>query len=176
MQRKTIFDSILTLGTGLIVIIFVYFLYIPLYNQLKERSQEITNKQKEIEVKAQTVEDLEKLQTKYNTRKADEEAIEKSIPTEEEVALIIRQINQIAQESKVFCNLIERKEIAEENGINKVNFTIEIGGSYEGFKKFLENIEKSNRIIDINSIQLTSINSESSYNFTVGASVYFQES
>lgn len=113
---------------------------------------------------------------------ADIEKILKICPPEADIPRLVLQISEIAKKNDVSMENIDAVEkqtipgslaAMGQGGCREIELTISFPATYEKFSVFLENLEKSLRLIDVKNIEIFS--SEGLiYNFNIKAVAYSQ--
>ena len=110
--------------------------------------------------------------------------ISKILPLSEGISEAVNQISGLAFLNKLEVNSVSSRTLAIEpsnakliKGLGVVSFNIQLGGTYESFKSFLENLETNIRIMNVNYLIIESkgegLTNNFLYNLTVDA--YYQE-
>jgi len=123
----------------------------------------------------------DRLLTQYNSiPAADLTRLSNSLPDSAEETKLKVQVSKIAQSSGVLLESFQTKEIATKIGTasykqyDEVDLQISFTASYEALISFLQTMEKSLRLMDINEISF-SAGDENSYSVSLKAKAYFKK-
>lgn len=133
------------------------------YNYILERDKEIKKirDEKIADLKVISQENLDKLN--------------KILPSKvENIKLIIDMTDIINRRGIVLKSIDAKSSGASSDNINTASIDFSVESSYETFLLFLEDMEKSLRLIDIKSLNLTSTDKDNLYNFNVKAVTFWK--
>ncbi len=136
------------------------FIIKPQWEGITQQNNQIKEKQEEVEKKEQKIEDLEVLKTNYKEIKNRISTIYTALPTSEEHAELLVQLDSIASQNGVVLFQIDsskdtkktskkQTDIYETSSIN-----IQVVGDFLSIKNFIIETEKNLRILDIISISI----------------------
>lgn len=166
------------------IVMVVKFLVMPAYEDVGSR-RTVREEKKEIII------ELENLKKKTAQWRADFSKAEKSIvkmnlalPNGEDFPNLIVSLEDLAGSSGVVLGLIDfggvirgRSSAVKSDKVNALalDLTMQIRGTYEAFKLFLDKIESNVRVLDIQSITFSSDSAKAGmFDFVVLAKVYRQ--
>lgn len=161
---------------------FIYFI-LPSYSDFRSLKKEIS--EKEIKVQEQQVY-LSKLQEISESLEKEAESLEKidfALPTEVSFASLLNFFQEKVSESGLILKSLaqtktsvsepeEKKETPSRPKPKETYFSLNIGGTLPSFENFLKVIEKSSRIIEVESIFLKKETREEMIEFNLSLKVY----
>lgn len=131
---------------------------------------------------------VNQLLQQYNAMPADDaERVRKAVPSTAESMAFVVMMDNIASRNSLAMKNIEIKEPTSDVGFGDTTggggsrvaetmpFSVRLSGSYESFYRFLKDLEKSLRIVDVSSVKLSSASS-GSFDFSVEGSAYWNGS
>lgn len=169
----------------IIVSIGIFFTYIdPEYKKIKSH-QETINRNNDMLVRAQELrQKREELQQKYNDiGEEDRKRLEKLLPDTVDNVRLILDINNIASDFGIAITDIGVTEEQETGGTNQITentgekygtieLSFSVSATYETFKRFLETLEDSLRLVDVTSFTVNA-GEGVFYNYTVNLQTYW---
>lgn len=174
-----------------IFIIFVSFLLF--WSWTKPAWEALKKPKKEKEVLQNLINEIEEIKvpydellSEYNSLSSqDIERLKKVLPREKEIAkeILLVELENIALNNGlllknfgVIIEKIEGKSQFAKIGMEKGRIALDLGisGSYNGFRSFVRDLEKSLRIINIGVVSFNAAK-EDSYSFNIKAETYFQK-
>lgn len=136
--------------------LFIYFLIMPAFDEVKALNEEINNQKNEI-VKVQN--DLKKLpalkeENKRLERKLSE--LELKLPEEREVSGLLKQVSELGIKSglQVVSWRPGNKNIHPSNEVYQIPVSVVMRGTYHKFGHFFSNITMLSRIVNIFNINM----------------------
>ncbi len=115
---------------------------------------------------------------KFNLISAEELArFSKIIPEDADTNKLMVQLSNMADTNGLAINSLDFREETEKSKVNlynTLNIEAVFEGSYYGFLSFLEELEKSLRLVEVDSISF-STTEENIYEFSIKAKTYFKK-
>lgn len=156
MRKPILYNVILA---GLIIVGFMFLLF-PLYEKvgglkakLEKRSEELQNKEKYFSK-------LNKLKQQLDGFKEEVVKIESSLPQEADILDVVNFISSLSSRNGLIMKSVtisKASQTAETKGVVKrTSLNIGLSGSYEALKNFLSELQKSSRLIEVDSISFES--------------------
>lgn len=173
--------------TPLILIILAigsFFIFIdPKFGDIKELQEEIDDNQELIDIAVELRRKREELQDKFNMISPEErEKLEKVLPDAVDNVRLINDINNIANDFGVSLTDISINEASTPTGENvvdktgkmygEINLNFSVSSRYDTFKEFMYSLERSLRLVDIESFSVT-VEEGVFYNFKVSLNTYW---
>lgn len=179
-MARNIFGIILIL-TGLSVSIFWTY---PLWLEISEIQASKDELNKILGRVSQLAQKRDEVLAEYNSiPRADLESLEEFFPKNPESGLLLVNLDNLSRENSMLLKNISITEgRAEDLGqnpgeINSFPFQISVSGSYGSFRSFLESLEKSRRLIEINQLSFDSGKAADRdfYEFSLQANTYWHK-
>ena len=176
-MNKSIVASLILLA----VLTIGIFLILPKYQELKAFKIKIDEKRDELQYKEEYFSDLQETSDRLKDYKEELEKIESALPDNPSLpsffnflqkatsqnGLILKNLGSF---SIVLPSISSVKKTVEEKAteknvketekkipkVKKISLAIEVSGSYSSFKNFLESLEKSARLIEVENISFSS--------------------
>lgn len=191
-MTKNLIFIVITLG----LVASIIFLDVPIIQSVLNVRKEITAKQEELVKKEALIKTIEKLIDKYKSSEEILKKLDYILPGDSDVPNLIVQIDAIAKESGMNVGNVDivvsdqkgtsKAEAARSGGTTNqektavdykvVTIGLEMSGDYTALKKFLQTVEENIRLIDIESITLSTKSQEgtgSVFEFNVVLNTYY---
>jgi len=156
----------------------VFFLVIPFWSSVKVLKQELVSKKEEATKIEELLTKTQQLNQEYQEVSVDTEKIFLALPSEEDIPRLLVQFDSLAASNGLLFESIGFGEIAEEErgkasrdetgqlSVSQAKRTVfsflnlpldvNISGSYEAFRLYVDALEKNIRSMDVNGIKFTS--------------------
>jgi len=154
-------------GSLLVFVIFFLLLWRPKYTDLGKYREELSKKEAELMQLERDASDWPDTITRgmLNEYEAELERIWELIPTKEEIAILLDEIQDHARSSELEIISLSRvsKTRASITGTSKgtkyvrVPYTITLGGNYFGLIRFLQRLGDSRRLVTITDIKVNAV-------------------
>ena len=166
------------IGASLIALglLLVWVLDIPAYASIDTLRQAIKDRQAVVQERQNTLANLQKLAAEYDSRKDDIQRFSAVIPSNKSLAELVSALQSIAEQSGIELSEVNPSEAAPDAGDSsaKLNVQVKAKGSYNGLYGFLDGIEKNIRLINIDSIEAASDQTQAGVlNMTIRGTAYF---
>jgi len=154
IKRKIIISIIFFLGLTIFLLIFIIY---PLFLEIKESSQNFLSEKKKLMILEKKVENLAKIELilpeiSANLKKIDAIFIDPMLPID-----FIRFLEKISQDCQVSLEilLLSGLSLKTEGGSWPfLSFQLNLKGSFVNFSKFLEKLESSFYLIEIQNLNI----------------------
>lgn len=162
----------------------------PTYGKITALQEENQSYDEALAKTAEIREFRQNIQADFNSiRTSDFDRLSKVLPPHIDNIQLILDINQIAAKNGMTIRdvRIDRRDGATEGGrdtiqteseglFDTVQFSFSVVSTYENFKRFLDDLAISLRIIDVTSVAISEISGEESfYRYDVGIKTYWLE-
>lgn len=158
-------------STVLLIIITALFLFlfaIPEYKKSVGLKAKIIQKQAEYNGKSVYYANISELVTDIKARQEALDKVDSSLPDEFSLSPLMYFFQQKAAESGLISKsilfaqvtprtLVQPSSAAPGKEIKDIMFTLELVGNYQGLKNFIYALERSSRIIEVDSIEMKSL-------------------
>ena len=121
----------------------------------------------------------EKLESYNFISQENVDRINKMIPSGAESMELVVQIDDMMRKNGLNLTNIDTKDFIDKKSVlgaapQLLSLSIKARGSYESFRSFVEELEKSLRLIDVNSVKINPAG-QNDYSFSVEAVSYWQK-
>jgi len=161
--------------------VFVFFVD-PQYKQIKEVNKTIEENKKLIDVAQELRKERDTLKDKYNNiGESDRAKLQKILPDTVDNVRLILDINNIAKDFGIAITNIGVQENSQKDGkltdnsggdYGTIGITFSVSAQYDVFKLFMQKLENSMRLVDIQSFSV-SANDGLFYSFNVSMNTYW---
>jgi len=172
MERKFIskIQFLILILVVLFILLAVFVIY-PIFKDIKAKSQELVSQKEKLVILESTVMNLEKFRVLYQDLdkildKIDSLFINSELPVDF-ISFLERTSGECSIESEISLGGVGK---SEKSLWTPVNFQITVKGSSSNFLKFLEKLENSPYLIDIQKLTVNRSNEEIRANLSI--SVY----
>jgi Tfp pilus assembly protein PilO len=175
----------------IVIAVGIYFSFTRVKIDELTSIEEVNAKyEKAIDDFTKVTEKREALVNQYNSLNIeDRERLDKIIPDNVDNVRLIIDVNGVAARHGLSLKDVKSNtdlpgsggtqdlggiEVVDTNpGYNTVTLSFKVKGNYQNFVEFLEDIEKSLRIIDVSKIELNTIQDSSAYDYQVEIKTYW---
>lgn len=150
-QQKVVL-GIVMLG---IVWAFFKYLYSPMGKKVNDAKRDLMEKQEKLRITETKALRKDALVKEYELLKAEEKTVEKKLPRQKELPVLLRELNNILKKYKVnFINLLPQASTPREYFI-EFPFTINVTANFHNLGLFLTDLGQMDRIINAQNLQIT---------------------
>lgn len=150
-----IFISFILLGISLVLgIIFLW----PHYQELDNLQIKIDNKKQEIQNRDKYYKELSSLSEKLDEYQEELVKIDSALPSEFSMPSLLKFLQKIAPENGLILTTVSSFSIQpspQRMDIKEIQGSLKLSGSYPSLKNFLKALEKSARLIEVDSISFS---------------------
>jgi len=157
---------VLILGVGLVS---------PKYQDLKQLSKKIGEKQAELQSKKEYFSNLKETSEELKNYEVQLSKIDSALPPDPGLPALFDFIQKASSQSGLVLKEISpssTKLSQNFEGLQETESSLSVSGSYSSFKNFLLVLEKTARLIEIESISFSSSEKETPINFNLRIKVY----
>jgi Tfp pilus assembly protein PilO len=166
---------IYVISTIFLSLLVVFVLVIPNYQELNEINEKVFAQQVALQSQKDYFEELQNTADRLEGTESTFEKIDSALPEGHNLANLMNYFQKSASKSGVTMKNISPALVAstksKEIKASKVNLVL--NGDYPSFKKFLSIIEKSSRLIEVESINFTTPEEEI-FTFNISTKVYYR--
>jgi len=197
MRNKTL----VAIFCFLITIVAGWFFLMPLYGEVKEKNIELGIQKDELSKMEKGLDKLNDLMGSYNKNKDKADLVLQMAPAGIDLPSILNQFETLSSQTGVILYSIDVADSGNDEasqaqpastqeidagdigqpGIKSASVSLKISGTYESFKNFLTDLEKSARLADVQSASFAAGSDGSSaggsgdvMDFDVLCNVYYQ--
>lgn len=148
----------------------------PAIKDVLDMNKSIELHENKIKVNERYIDKIEGLINKREEYASEIEKVKNILPDNPEISALFSFLEDTARSKKMRIeNLGNFKSIKkeEEDFFKEVNFNFILEGSYEMFKEFITEVEKSERLVEINKIEIEEAGVSNI--FTINATAYYHK-
>jgi len=186
----------LILADAIVIGLLVFLLILPSYKKMEDASNKVISSKKTLEGDQEILDNLKEIREEYQQIQDDIEKVNMVLPQGEKISELLTQLEAMTLDAGLFCESIKpifteeeissvakaqeqkKGEIKSPTSYKPLGISLELSGNYESFKKYLYNIEKNIRIIDVTSISIKKPSSEEGgenlFDFALELKTYYQ--
>ena len=155
---------LLSVAFGIIVLLLFVFIAYPLLEQLQEISEELIVARKELVLSKGEIEKSEQIKKVYQKIESDIDKIDQLFVNPEVPVDLIEFWERTAENSNLAIKITPVSlRVSEQDQWNSMGFQINTLGSFSDFSKFLQKIETSSYLLEVQNITAK----EDSVNLTI---------
>lgn len=171
------------------IISIVFWLILPIYNQISYNYQVISDKKNELQETKDLIAKMKELDEKYKQLEADGyiKKIDFALPEEEDLPSLIVNLEALASQNGM---ILEEADFGSQvssmpkigtatapQPYNIFQMRLSLAGSYLAFKNFLKALEENLRLMDVKSVSLSPKEEiENYFKFDVAVETYYRAS
>ena len=140
---------------GLIAAGFIYLLYWPKYDKIKQLNTNLEKLEKKLETAKRNAQDLKKFQAKMKEAEAQFRLAMKKLPEKEEIPSLLSSISNSGQRVGLEFLLFEPKAEKKKEFYAEIPVAMNIKGDYHNLAIFFDQVARLSRIVNIKNIQIT---------------------
>ena len=155
------------------------------FSEIKRLRKQISSYNETINTAKKVKISIDKILGEYNAiSQENADRINKMVPSGAESMKLVVQIDDMMRKNGLNLASIDSKEVAgkksdsgaqknEDKTAESISLSIKAQGPYESFRSFIEELEKSLRLIDINSVKISPAG-QNNYSFSIEAVSYWR--
>lgn len=155
------------------------------FPEIKSLRKQVSSYNETINTAKKVRSSIDKTLGEYNAISQDNvDRVNKMIPSGADSMKLVIQIDEMMRKNGLSLASIDFKDVIDEkpslaskNGVRTaetVSLSMKARGSYESFHSFVEKLEKSLRLIDINSVKISLVGQDD-YSFSIEAVSYWRK-
>jgi Tfp pilus assembly protein PilO len=156
--------------------ILIFYLVLPKYEKLSSLDLEILEKSTELRSKEEYSKHLKVISAKIEEKKEAISKIDFALPKESDVPALLNFFQKAASQSGLVLDEVSPRYFPPEEGkkIATTRVGLILTGDYSSLKKFLLIVEKSARLIEVDSVNFSypKKGEENLFNFNLGTKAY----
>lgn len=165
-----------TIGNFLISFVLLFTFALSKYQDFQNYRLELLQKKTELENRQEYFKNLDDLQAELNNYEPELAKINSSLPTEPLEPVMLDFLQKIASQNGLVFEKIEFNKtilVSERPYLLKKEIAIIIKSPYDAFRKFLLDVEKSSRLIQVESLAFSLPEKGNVFTFNLVASINF---
>lgn len=156
------------------------------FPEIKSLRKQVSSYNETINTAKKVRNSIDKTLGEYNAISQDNvDRINKMVPSGADSMKLVVQIDDMMRKSGLSLSSIDSKDTVDKNSASAISknggqtaeplfLSIKARGSYESFHSFIEKLEKSLRLIDIDSVKISPVGQDD-YSFSVEAVSYWRK-
>ena len=164
VERLSKVQRILISGVlfALIIGIFVYLLYWPKFENIKELNTQLEKLEKKLKTAKRNAADLKKFQAKMKEAEVQFRMAMQKLPEKEEIPSLLTSISDSGQQAGLEFLLFEPKPEKIKEFYAEIPVAMSIKGDYHNLAIFFDQVARLSRIVNIQNIQMANAKDKSS--------------
>ena len=164
VERLSKLQRILISGVlfALIVGIFVYLLYWPKFENIKQLNTQLEKLEKKLKTAKRNAADLKKFQAKMKEAEVQFRMAMQKLPEKEEIPSLLTSISDSGQQAGLEFLLFEPKPEKIKEFYAEIPVAMSIKGDYHNLAIFFDQVARLSRIVNIQNIQMANAKNKSS--------------
>ena len=164
VERLSKVQRILISGVlfALIVGIFVYLLYWPKFENIKQLNTQLEKLEKKLKTAKRNAADLKKFQAKMKEAEVQFRMAMQKLPEKEEIPSLLTSISDSGQQAGLEFLLFEPKPEKIKEFYAEIPVAMSIKGDYHNLAIFFDQVARLSRIVNIQNIQMANAKDKSS--------------
>ena len=164
VERLSRVQRILISGVlfALIVGIFVYLLYWPKFENIKQLNTQLEKLEKKLKTAKRNAADLKKFQAKMKEAEVQFRMAMQKLPEKEEIPSLLTSISDSGQQAGLEFLLFEPKPEKVKEFYAEIPVAMSIKGDYHNLAIFFDQVARLSRIVNIQNIQMANAKDKSS--------------
>ncbi len=134
--------------------VFHYVVYSPKEELIQTKSQERSQLQAEVENAKTTAARLPEFRREVERKEATLQALSRILPSEKEVADLLRKVQQLAAESSLNVLRFKPEATRPQDFYAEWPISLEIDGSYHNLAYFFDRLSRLSRIVNVSNLSI----------------------
>ncbi len=158
-----------------IVVIMVALILWPRFDELKTTQKDVEEKKAEFQMEDEYASELNKIKGELEQYESSVSKTSSALPADPSLPSLFNFLQQSSSQSGLVLKTINPFSISDSKNLpnlRETTFSLGVAGSYSAFKNFLSTLEKSARMIEIESISFSSPTEEELFDFNLQIKVY----
>ncbi len=134
---------------------FIYFLFLPKYEQIKRLNTQLEQLEKKLDIAKRNAKDLKEFQAKMKEAEAQFKMAMKKLPEKEEIPSLLSSISLSGKQVGLEFLLFEPKGEKKKEFYAEIPVAMNIKGDYHNLAVFFDQVARLSRIVNIQNIQIS---------------------
>lgn len=182
-STKRVVSILLTLLLFIATLVFYTYLLKPAYLEVRNQRAEIASRLNLINEHERVLSKIQALLKEYQNTAQFNNTISSILPIGPNSASAVNQIVTLAKLNRLGIFTLKVQQLAIKpssqptlvKGIGTLRFTLKLGGSYESFKSFLQNLETNINLMDVVDLKIEpSTAGATDFLYTITIDTYYQ--
>lgn len=179
------------LSLGLVIIMFLASLFVysslirPVYSEIKTQRAEIASRLETINKQQSSIAEVQKILADYQNVSQLQETISLIVPLDQNTPYGVYQLASLAGLNALETNSLSVQQLAITpssqpglvKGIGNLRFNLQLTGSYESFKNFIQALETNLSLMDVSAIKMeppATKSAKGNFLYTITVNSYYQ--
>lgn len=152
------FSSIIAAISFLIVIALAVLVLWPMFQELESVWGDIETGKMELQIKQEYVSKLDGIKEQLDEKRTEISRIQTTLPSNPSVPSLFNYLQRVSSEYGLILTEISPFSVSSSSSftdLRETTFSIKASGSYSSIKDFISSLEKSARLIEVESISLS---------------------
>lgn len=141
-------------SVAMIVGIFVYFLYMPKYEEINKLKKEIAEQEKTLEKTKINAAQYAEYQKKLEAAQAKFNVVSKALPLKDEVPALLTGISQVGKDSGLTFLLFKPEKEIMKDFYAELPVTMNLSGTYHDLGVFFDQLAGMSRIVNVKKFEI----------------------
>ncbi len=169
MRNYPFYIAIVFVLSVVLIVVFI----LPQYKDFNSLKKEIIEKEARLQSQEDYLKELQQTLKEVEKRKEDFEKLESALPDELLLTDFLNFLQKTTSQTGLILKDISSATISgEEKGVKTARINFELEGNYSSFKNFLLVIEKSARLVEVESISFESPKEEETFHFKIAIVIH----
>ncbi len=158
-------------------VLLVFVLVVPTYQNLNILDAEALEKETTLEFQTSYFEELQNIEDRLENTETLFDKIKSAIPEGNDLPNLMNYFQNSASRSGMMIRSMSPSLVSsdQERRIKSSRVNMTLTGSYEDFKRFIDIIEKSSRLIEVEKISFQSpVEDDEPFQFNISTKVYYR--
>lgn len=137
-----------------IVVLFVYFSYLPNHKKIGDLEKEQEKVAKELVVAKRNAAQLKTYQKKMEEAKVQFEIVKNTLPESKEIPSLLTSISQAGRDSGLEFQMFQPNNEIRKNFYAEIPVSISVSGPYHSIAVFFDKVAHLSRIVNIRNVKI----------------------
>lgn len=156
----------------LIIGAFVYFSYLPKYNEIKQLKKDIDELERKLMMARKKSLQLNKYRKMMAAAEAEFKIAKKALPDKKEIPSLLTGITDSGKDSGLEFLLFQPNPEVEKGFYAEIPVSVKVTGNYHNIAAFFDKVSRLFRIVNVADIRMTSIKDTNNLNGSCKAITY----
>lgn len=134
--------------------VFWWFFYSPMQQEIENKTNQRRNLQAEVENARTTAARLPEFRREVERKEATLQALSRILPSQKEVADLLRKVQQLAAESSLEVLRFKPEATRPQDFYAEWPISLELDGSYHNLAYFFDRLSRLSRIVNVSNLKI----------------------
>lgn len=159
-------------SVALIVGVFVYFLYMPKYEEINKIKKEIAQQEEKLEKTKKSAAQYAEFQKKLEAAQAKFNVVSKALPLTDEIPSLLTGISQVGKDAGLTFLLFKPEPETMKDFYAELPITMSLSGTYHDLGVFFDQLAGMSRIVNVKKFDMKIPDAGSDLNIACTAETY----